>query len=99
MVRAAFLRSMGHIDERYGNYGSAIEICAQVKSSNRKIVVLGNVTASHGSAPSPAQKGTLKRDRVAGTAAFLGKHHGFAAGLLYRLKTSPFGAAKIDGSG
>lgn len=99
MVRSTFLRSMGHIDERYGNYGSAIELCAQVKSSNRKIVILGNVMATHDSAPSPMPKGALKRDRVAGTAAFIGKHHGFGAGLLYRLKTAPFGAAKIDGSG
>ena len=99
MVRSTFLRSMGHIDERYGNYGSAIEICAQMKSSGRKIVILGNVTATHGSAPSPAPKGPLKSDRNAGTAAFLGKHYGFRAGLIYRLKTSPFGAAKIDGGG
>lgn len=99
MVRAAFLRSMGHIDERYGNYGSAIELCAQVRSSNRKVVVLGSVKASHGSEPSPMSKGALKSDRTAGTAAFIGKHYGFGAGLWYRLKSSPLGAAKIDGSG
>ena len=46
MVRAVFLRSMGHIDERYGNYGSEIEICAQVRSSGRKIVVLARVPAA-----------------------------------------------------
>jgi len=99
MVRATFLRSMGHIDERYGNYGSALEICAQIRSSNRKLIVLNAVTAIHNSAPSPMPKGSLKNDRAAGTAAFIGKHFGFGAGLLYRLKSSPFGAAKIDGSG
>jgi N-acetylglucosaminyl-diphospho-decaprenol L-rhamnosyltransferase len=99
MVRASFLRSMGHIDERYGNYGSDIELCARVKSSGRTIVVLGSVTAVHGSTGSPAPRGALKNDRTAGTAAFLGKHFTFGASLLYRLKTSPFGAAKIDGSG
>ncbi len=99
MVRASFLRSMGHIDERYGNYGSAIEICAQIRSSNRKLVVLNTVTAIHNSTPSPMPKSALKSDRAAGTAAFIGKHFGLAAGLRYRLKSSPFGAAKIDGSG
>ena len=99
MVRTSFLRSMGHIDERYGNYGSAIEICAQIRSSNRKLVILSGVTAIHGSTPSPMPKGSIKSDRAAGTAAFIGKHHGFGAGLLYRLKNSPFGATKIDGSG
>jgi GT2 family glycosyltransferase len=99
MVRSSFLRSMGHIDERYGNYGSAIEICARMRSSNRKLIVLNSVAAIHNDAPSPMPKGPLKSDRAAGTAAFIGKHFGFGAGLLYRLKSSPFGAAKIDGSG
>ncbi len=99
MVRAAFLRNMGHIDERYGNYGSALEICQKVASANRKLVVLKNVTATHGQDPSPMQASTLKRDRASGIAAFLGKHHGLGAGMAYRLKTASFGASKIDGSG
>jgi GT2 family glycosyltransferase len=99
MVRATFLRSMGHIDERYGNYGSDIELCARVRSSNRKLVVLGSVTASHGSAPSPMPKGTLKGDRAAGTIVFIAKQFGFGAGLLCRLKMAALGGAKIDGSG
>jgi len=109
MVRAAFLRAMGHIDERYGNYGSAIELCARVRSAGRKVIVLTGVTAVHGATPSPISAKTLEADRAAGTAAFLGKHYGFGAGLLYRLKTGlhalitlRFGviiAAKIDGSG
>lgn len=108
MVRATFLRSMGHIDERYGNYGSDIEICAQIRSSNRKIVVLSGVTAHHNVAPSPMWTSALDADHASGTAAFIGKHHGFAAGLLYRLKTSlkaliafrfsVLGGSKIDGS-
>ena len=99
MVRAPFLRSMGHIDERYGNYGGAIEICAKIQSSGRKLVVLGSVTAEHSQTPSPMPAGKLKGDRAAGTAAFLGKHHGFGAGLVSNLKSFSFGAAKIDGSG
>jgi N-acetylglucosaminyl-diphospho-decaprenol L-rhamnosyltransferase len=98
MVRTTFLRSLGHIDERYGNYGSAIELSAQVRSANRKLVILRNVTATHDTAPSPAPKGPLDRDRTTGTAEFLGKHHGFMAGMLYRLKTFAFVPGKIDGS-
>jgi GT2 family glycosyltransferase len=109
MVRAGFLRSMGHIDERYGNYGSDIEICAQVRSSGRKLVILKNVTAQHELSPSAVPASYLEGDRVAGTAAFLGKHYGFAAGLTYRLKSAlkalvtfrfrVLAAAKIDGWG
>ena len=53
--------------------------------------------------------GYLEGDRISGTAAFLGKHHGFAAGLAYRLKSGlkalftfrfrALAAAKIDGWG
>lgn len=99
MARAHFFRSMGHIDERYGNYGSDIEICKQIQTSNRKILILGNVTARHGSTPSPLSAGTLKGDRATGTAAFIGKHYSTGSSLGYRLKTLSFGGTKIDGSG
>jgi GT2 family glycosyltransferase len=99
MARAPFFRSMGHIDERYGNYGSAMEICAQIRTSGRKILVLGNVTAVHGSDPSPMSAGTLKGDRATGIAAYLGKHYGMAAGIAYRVKSFAFTGTKIDGSG
>lgn len=109
MVRAAFLRSMGHIDERYGNYGSDIEICSRVRSAGRKVVVLSRVAVLHDATPSPMPARVLEGDRAAGTAAFIGKHYGFGAGLRYRLKTSltalltlrftVLAGAKIDGSG
>ena len=98
MVRAPFLRSMGHIDERYGNYGSAIEICEKIRTSGRKLVVLNRVTAEHGTEPSPMNAGTLKGDRSSGIAAFIGKHYGVTAGLMRRLSSFSFGGTKIDGS-
>ncbi len=99
MARSNFFRSMGHIDERDGNYGSAIEICHQIRTSGRKILVLGNVTAIHGTDPSPMPSGTLKADRATGIAAYLGKHYGMAAGISYRVKSFAFTGTKIDGSG
>ena len=33
------------------------------------------------------ERSALAGDRAAGTAVFLAKHHGFASGLLYRVKT------------
>jgi hypothetical protein len=109
MVRAGFLRSMGHIDERYGNYGSEIEICAAVKSTGRKLLILKDVPAQHDASPSAVPASYLEGDRIAGTAAYLGKHHGFFAGMLYRVKKSlkalvtfnfrALAAAKIDGWG
>lgn len=98
MVRAQFLRSMGHIDERYGNYGSSIELCEKIRTSGRKLVVLNRVTAEHGTEPSPMNAGTLKGDRATGVAAFIGKHYGGAAGFMRRLSSFTFGGTKIDGS-
>jgi N-acetylglucosaminyl-diphospho-decaprenol L-rhamnosyltransferase len=112
MFRTSFLRALRQIDERYGTYGSIIELCMQVRRSNRKIVVLGNVTAIHELLASPMSKSALDGDRVAGTAVFLGKHYGLAAGILYRAKSAVAGlftfrvkvlagalaGAKIDGN-
>ena len=88
MFRSFFLRALRQVDERYGNYGSGIELCAQIRRAAKKVVILHSVTAIHESMPSPMRPDMLAADRVAGTAAFLGKHHGFVSGLLYKLKTA-----------
>ena len=88
MFRAFFLRALRQVDERYGTYGSGIELCAQIRRAAKKIVILRTVTAIHEGLDSPMPRGALEGDRAAGTAAFLGKHHGFVSGLIYRLKTA-----------
>ena len=80
-------------------YGSDIEICAQIRSANRKVIVLSGVKAEHAASESSVSRSALKGDRVSGTAAFLGKHHGTAAGLIYRAKKALVSGRKIDGSG
>jgi N-acetylglucosaminyl-diphospho-decaprenol L-rhamnosyltransferase len=112
MFRSFFLRALRQIDERYGNYGSEIELCMQVRRANRRIVILRAVTAIHEGLKSPMSKTALAGDRVAGIAVFLGKHYGLVSGLLYRVKSALSGlftfnfkvlmgaiaGAKIDGS-
>lgn len=88
MLRNFYLRGLRQIDERYGAYGSAIELCQQVKKSSKKLAVLHSVTAVHENSPSPVPAAMLAGDRAAGTAAFLGKHYGIVSGVLYRLKTA-----------
>jgi len=87
MFRAVFLRALRTIDERYGTYGGTVEICAQMRRAAKKVVILRGVTAVHEGLSSPVPANLLEADRAAGTAAFIGKHHGFASGLIYRLKT------------
>jgi len=112
MFRAYFLRALRQIDERYGNYGSIIELCAQIKKANRKLVILHEVTAEHKASRSPMQASSLEGDRALGTAVYLGKHFGFMTGMIYRLKTGltalltfrfkvvsgVFSGVKIDGT-
>lgn len=92
MFRTFYLRALRQIDERYGVYGSAIELCAQVRRSGKKIFVVGGVKAVHDASPSPLGRADLEGDRAAGTAGFLGKHYGFMPGLVYRIKTGLVGA-------
>jgi hypothetical protein len=113
MFRSFFLRALRQVDERYGTYGSGIEICAQMRRASKKVVILHSVTAIHESMVSPIPPGALAGDRAAGTAVFLGKHHGFMSALIYRLKTalgalftfrfsvlaSAISGQKIDGTG
>lgn len=88
MFRSFFLRAMRQIDERYGTYGSSIEICAQMRRAGKKVVILRGATAVHEALQSPVPQSTLEGDRAAGTAVFLGKHSGLVSGLIYRLKTA-----------
>jgi hypothetical protein len=88
MFRSFFLRALRHVDERYGTYGSSIELCAQMRRAAKKVVILHSVTAIHENAVSAMAPAALAGDRAAGTAAFLGKHHGFLSALIYRLKTA-----------
>ena len=112
MYTAFFIRALRQIDERYGDYGGNLDLCAQTRRAGKKIVILRNITAIHESLASPVAQNLLDGDRAAGTAVFLAKYHGFMVSLLYRLKTAlgaiftfRFGVAagalsgqKIDGS-
>jgi GT2 family glycosyltransferase len=100
MFRAFFLRALRQIEERYGTWGSNAELCAQMRRASKKIVVLRSVTAIHENAESSVPAATLESDRIAGTAAFLAKHHGLVSSIVYRLKKGPKGllAKIIDGA-
>lgn len=83
MVRGFFLKAMRQIDERYGNFGSDLDLCAQViRRANKKIRIVQSVRAVHSA--SPAQSSLLDADAVIGTAVYLGKYQSAAAGIKYR---------------
>ena len=82
MVRRFLLDALRRIDERYGNYGSDIELCMQVRRANKKVVIVEGATAVHRPEVQEA-RAEFVADRQLGTAAFLGKYNGIAAKIKY----------------
>jgi GT2 family glycosyltransferase len=84
MIRRFLINAMRNIDQRYGQYGSDIELSMQVRRANKKIVIVEGATAVHHQ-EAHEQKAAFVADRQLGTAAFLGKHHGLAPKIKYLL--------------
>jgi GT2 family glycosyltransferase len=85
MVRSFFLRALRHIDERYGDYGSAIELCRQVLRANKTVVIHPTVCAK----VHPVERrwtSAEEADRDIGVARFLSKHCGLVSGYLYLIR-------------
>lgn len=83
MVRRFLLNALRQIDERYGNYGSDIELSMQVKRANKKVVIVEGATAIHHLQTAAESSSAFAADRQLGTAAFLGKYFGFLSKLKY----------------
>jgi len=87
MVRAFFLKAMRQIDERYGNFGSDLDLCAQViRRANKKIRIVQSVRAVH--SPTPAVSNLLIADRTIGTAVYLSKYQSAATGIKLRVSSA-----------
>jgi GT2 family glycosyltransferase len=84
MVRRFLLDAMRRIDERYGNYGSDVELCMQVRRANKKVIIVEGATAVH-RPESKDETAPFAADRQLAEAAFLGKYYGFPAKLKYLL--------------
>ncbi len=88
MLRGFFLKAMRHIDEHYGNYGSAPDLCAQAtRRAGKTVRIIKSVRAVHAESPTPASS-VSTADREIGTAVFLGKFYGAAAGWKFRIASA-----------
>lgn len=87
MVRHQFIRAMRQLDERYGNYGSDLDLSAQiVLRASKKIRIVCNVKALHRVL---GEKTSLtEADRIIGTSVFLSKYYGSAPGLKFRISAT-----------
>ena len=114
LVRKYFVKGLNYLDEHFGEAWSDVELCYQIRRASRKTVVLPQVTALYtaGSPYSADSQTIFAADQVHGAAVYFGKHYGFIAGLMFRIKEilkalftfhiGLFGAlisgSKIDGS-
>jgi N-acetylglucosaminyl-diphospho-decaprenol L-rhamnosyltransferase len=88
LVRKFFVKGINYLDERYGDSWSDAELCFQIRRASRKTLALPQVTALYtpGSPYAESARTILAADRIHGAAVFFGKHYGFTAGLLFRIK-------------
>ena len=88
MVRKFFLKGLNYLDERYGDSLADAELCYQIRRVSRKTLVMPRVTALYtpGQGFADSARTILEADRIHGAAVYFGKHYGFMAGLLFRLK-------------
>jgi hypothetical protein len=82
---------MNYFDERYGQFGSNLELVVQVKRAAKKIVLLFTAKAVCNPGDGvwqPAEaaaKADLDADYASGIIAYAGKHYGWAAALKLRI--------------
>jgi GT2 family glycosyltransferase len=89
MVRSLSLRAMGKIDERYGTYGSDVEISYQVRRAGKRVLLAPATRVIH-HGRTELDRGTRAArdaDRILGMAVYLRKRYGIVRGLLYRVST------------
>jgi GT2 family glycosyltransferase len=96
LVRRAFIASMNYFDNRFGDFGPYLELCWQVRSSGKKILVLPDVVVE-GSEPTPPSQDTAAvSDRVNGSVVYAGKHFGTGAGVGLRIKAALTALGSFD---
>jgi GT2 family glycosyltransferase len=83
MLRVFFVKAIRQIDARYGQFGSDADLAAEIRRASRKILLVPTARVWHRGA---AAYSTMERaDFLQSRAVFLGKYHGFGAGLKARI--------------
>ena len=86
LLRRQTIRGINHLDERFGEFWSDVDLAYQIRRAAKKILLLPDIRAIVRE-PLPSRGGlAFEADRAAGAAAYAGKYFGFFAGLSLRLK-------------
>ncbi len=91
VVTKYFVRGLNYLDERFGETWADLEVSWQIQRSGKRIVVLPPAKVVRRSdegeiVRSSAARAVLASDCGVGAAAFVAKHEGFAAGLIFRMR-------------
>jgi GT2 family glycosyltransferase len=85
LVRRAFLAGMHYFDEKFGEFGPELELCFQLRSSGRKILVLPQVKVDRNPVARNPDNAITMADRAIGAGVYIGKRFGTGAALTFRL--------------
>jgi GT2 family glycosyltransferase len=92
MVRTQAIRGMNYIDERYGEFGSLLEVPALAARAGKRLLLAPavRVTLFDGEGlwqpATAAARGDLLADYASGIVTYSSKHYGFFSGLRVRLR-------------
>ena len=102
LVYTKAVKGMNYFDERYGHFGSNLELAAQALRANRRILLLpGSRAVVRGDEglwqpEGAAAEADLAGDFGTGIIAYTGKHFGWSAALKVRLKMLAKSVLKFD---
>ena len=83
LVRRGFVKGMNYFDERLGEQWTDLELCWQLRSAGKRIIVLPKIRVSV--EPREEFSGVIESaDSAAGAAAYISKHYGAGAGFGFR---------------
>lgn len=91
LIRTQAIRGMNYIDERYGEFGSSLEVPAQAARAGKRILLLPGVRAVTRNGEglwrptTAAARDDLLADFAHGIITYAGKHYGFLKGFRIRL--------------
>ncbi len=87
LLRRPVLKGMNGFEEkRFSEHWAQLEVCWQIRNAGKRIVQASGAEAVlHEPTGGEQDETLLTADRVSGAAAYVGKHEGFVAGVLFRL--------------
>ncbi|MBY0505212.1 MAG: glycosyltransferase [Bryobacteraceae bacterium] len=87
MIRRQAIVQINYLDEKtYGQFGADVDLFHQLKRGGRRIAFAEEIPVRVSSRPTELALGTDPVDMAHGAASYIGKWHGFGAGLGNRIQ-------------